>query len=335
VSIGRLLGGAAMGRKIAENLVHIEHGSQAGRARLATHPRQNFVEQQRDEEHALRIRKVRNRNDRHAWLALGRAQQTSDVERLATRPACRRWRRQQGVDRDGQIRALFLGKKCFELDHANALERRRLNLTDDARQIERLAGRPSLRKNLRQEHVLTAAQRIGLDADQPEQPRHGALDFARKQLRVFEHGRVRRLERAEQRQLDAGGAARRVDGEVAGVTKAGNSVGILAPFSQTGDVLGGHLFGVRSRGQPLPSRFFDVDPRREIFSLGARKAEQQIRDVTLRVDHDRRYAVDGRLFEQADAQTGLAAAGHAHAQRVRRQMSRVVQHELRAPLALR
>jgi hypothetical protein len=85
----------------------------------------------------------------------------------------------------------------------------------------------------------------------------------------------------------------------------------------------------------LPGRFFDVDPRGEIAGLGVRKAEQQIRDVTFGIDHDRGHAVDGRFFDQADAQAGLAAAGHADAERVCRQVPRVVEHELRPTLALR
>ena len=63
--------------------------------------------------------------------------------------------------------------------------------------------------------------------------------------------------------------------------------------------------------------------RREI-----RKREQQIAEIALRVDADGRDAVDGGFFEQREAQARLAAAGHAHADRVRGEVLRVVEDQV-------
>ena len=51
-------------------------------------------------------------------------------------------------------------------------------------------------------------------------------------------------------------------------------------------------------------------------------------EVPLGIDRDRRDAVDRRLFQQRQAQARLAAAGHADANRVRRQVLGVVQQRL-------
>ena len=52
-------------------------------ARLGAHPRDHLVEHQRDDEHALGIVEMRDRDDRDARLALGREQQALRIERLA------------------------------------------------------------------------------------------------------------------------------------------------------------------------------------------------------------------------------------------------------------
>ncbi len=59
-------------RHVARDFVHVEQRAQAGRARLRAHPAHHLIEQQRDEEHPLRVAQVRDRDDRAARLA-GRA----------------------------------------------------------------------------------------------------------------------------------------------------------------------------------------------------------------------------------------------------------------------
>src|SRR5262245_60137868 len=42
-------------REVAEDLIHIKDGAQAGRTRLRSHPTDGLVQQQGDEEHALAV----------------------------------------------------------------------------------------------------------------------------------------------------------------------------------------------------------------------------------------------------------------------------------------
>ena len=56
--------------------------------------------------------------------------------------------------------------------------------------------------------------------------------------------------------------------------------------------------------------------------------QQQVAQVALGIDDNRRDAVQGGLFEQADAQSGLARAGHAGHHPVGGQVSRVIQQQL-------
>ena len=71
-----------------------------------------------------------------------------------------------------------------------------------------------------------------------------------------------------------------------------------------------------------------IDPGLEVGRPQLGKRQQQIAQVALGIDGNGRHAVDRRLFQQRQAQPRLAAARHAHAHRVRRQVPRVVQHQL-------
>jgi hypothetical protein len=51
----------------------------------------------------------------------------------------------------------------------------------------------------------------------------------------------------------------------------------------------------------------------------------QVAEIALRIDRERGNAVDRGFFEQREAEARLAAAGHADADRVRRQILRVVE----------
>ena len=70
-------------RKVAEDLVHVEHGSQAAGAGLGTHPTDHFVEQDRDEKHPLGFAQVGDRKNRQLRPAFLGVQQFLDVERFA------------------------------------------------------------------------------------------------------------------------------------------------------------------------------------------------------------------------------------------------------------
>jgi predicted nucleic acid-binding protein len=59
-----------VGREVAEDFVHVQHCAQAARTGLGPHPGQQFVEQDRDEEHALRVGPLDTTIAAHA-LSLG------------------------------------------------------------------------------------------------------------------------------------------------------------------------------------------------------------------------------------------------------------------------
>ena len=72
-------------RQEPEDLVEVDQRAQARGAALAAHPADDLVEQQRDEEHALLVVEVRDRDDADARLAVLAVEQAIDVERLALR----------------------------------------------------------------------------------------------------------------------------------------------------------------------------------------------------------------------------------------------------------
>jgi hypothetical protein len=84
-------------RQKSKNLVEVHERTQARGAALAAHPPDDFVEQQRDEEHPLLVVEMRDRDHAHAWTPVQAIQQAIDVERFALEPGAKAWRRQQMV----------------------------------------------------------------------------------------------------------------------------------------------------------------------------------------------------------------------------------------------
>ena len=121
-------------------------------------------------------------------------------------------------------------------------------------------------------------------------------------------------------------AARRVDRELRRRPQPADAFAVLIPGGQALAPQLGLGCGMLVGGQVLAPRVVLVDPRPELLGGELRKGEQQVAHVALGIDHQRGDAVDGRLFEQADAEAGLAAAGHADADRVGHQVLRVVEH---------
>ncbi len=149
-------------------------------------------------------------------------------------------------------------------------------------------------------------------------------DAILQQIAVVDDLRIRRREGLDDRQRPAGGAARCVEREVGGGAEPFDARAVLTPFSQARRpfrCLGG---GKRLRRLAGPARFVGIDPRREIRRRQARECEQQVAEVALRIDRDHGDAVDRRFFDQADAKTGLAAAGHAGDHGVRDEVRRIV-----------
>ena len=91
---------------------------------------------------------------------------------------------------------------------------------------------------------------------------------------------------------------------------------------------GGELVG----GQAFARRVPFVHPGTEVLGPQLGEGEQQVGQIALRIDDQSGDPVDRRLFEETDAQTGLAAARHPHTDTVRHQVFGIVQEEVLAKL---
>jgi len=100
------------------------------------------------------------------------------------------------------------------------------------------------------------------------------------------------------------------------------------PASQALAPLRRHLLRVFVRFQPGVARIVEIDPGREVRRAQRGEGQQQVGDVALGVNDDGRDVVQHRLFEQGDAQAGLAAAGHAQHDGVRGQVARIIVDDL-------
>ena len=178
---GRRIGGR---RHVTEQLVHVEHGPQARCARLGAHPGDDLAEQQRDEEHALRVREMRDRQHRNARPTFIGIEQRACGQRLALHPGRETRRSEQVVELHGQREAILGGKHGFQVHHPDTLDRRRLDRADQARQVERAPCLPAVLQDIGDEDVFAAGQRIGIDTQQGENRDRGRLDPLGKGFRV-------------------------------------------------------------------------------------------------------------------------------------------------------
>ena len=163
-------------RKESEDLVHVEQRAQRLAARLGSHPGDELAEQERHDEHALRIREMSDRDDREPWASVGSSQHAGDVEGLAFEPGGEARRCEQIVDAHRKRPAFGGGKEGLELEDADALDRRLLDLVDQAREVEVAPFAPGALDEVREQDVLTALDRIGVfavDAHESEQARDG------------------------------------------------------------------------------------------------------------------------------------------------------------------
>jgi len=69
-----------------------------------------------------------------------------------------------------------------------------------------------------------------------------------------------------------------------------------------------------------------INPRLEILGRKLWECQEEIAEIAFGIDRDGRDTVDCRLLEQGNAESRLAAAGHADTDCVRRQILRIVQH---------
>ena len=182
-------------REVPEDLVHVDHRPQARRARLAAHPRDDLVEQQRHEEHPLGVAEVRDREDRDPRLPLRRVEQAGGVERLAFEPLGEARGGQQPVEPHGQVEALLRREERLEVDDADLGERRRLDLLNQRRQIEVPPLRPGGPEEAGHERVLAAPGRR-VDAGEREHARRRAAGALGHRLAVGAGRGWRRMRRS-------------------------------------------------------------------------------------------------------------------------------------------
>src|SRR5690606_2146331 len=76
-------------------------------------------------------------------------------------------------------------------------------------------------------------------------------------------------------------------------------------------------------------------PRPEVLRTQCGEVQQQVADVALGIEDERRDAGEERLLEQHDTESGLAGAGHADDDTVRREFVRLDLEPLAGRLALR
>jgi hypothetical protein len=143
-------------REEAEDLVHVEQRAQARGAGLRAHPAEHLGQQQRDEEHPLGVREVRDGDDRDARLARRGPEQAADIQRLALEPGREAGGGEQVVERHRQPEALLRREERLQVEDADALHRRVLDLLDDAGEIEVLPLPPGGVEDRRQQDVLPA-----------------------------------------------------------------------------------------------------------------------------------------------------------------------------------
>ena len=269
-----------------------------------------------------------DRENRQPRAAVARVEQGADVERLALHPGGEAGRRQQVVEQHRQREALAGGVEGVQVHHPDAFERRRLDLLDQARQIEVATRAPLVLEQVGEQNVLAAADRIGVDLQQREQARDARQHALAKGVDVVALGRRRRRERLENGERPARLAAGRIDGAVDRAGEAGDALRGLIPLGQAAAPGLGHGARVLLAAVPGARRGAGFDPGQEVGLAQLRKGQQQVAEIALGVDGDHRDAVDRRLFDQRDAETGLAAAGHADAHGVRGQVLGVVEQRL-------
>jgi hypothetical protein len=105
------------------HLIDIHHRAQARRATLRSHPRDQFIEDERHDEHALTIVEVRDREHGHPRCAAVRVEQPVDVQGVAFEPDGEVGRGEQTIEVQRELEPVCGGIKAVELEHADTLNR--------------------------------------------------------------------------------------------------------------------------------------------------------------------------------------------------------------------
>ncbi len=294
----------------AHHLVEVDEAAQLARPGLAVHPGDQPREHERDDELPLLIREVREVDDGGARPSVLGAEQDGGIERRAAAPGGERRRGDERVEADGELVPVGRGQEGVDLEDAELAQRRLLDLPDQGAEVEVGAGAPVVLEQVREEDVLAAAERVGLDPDQAEQARNGALDLVADRLLVGLPRERRRLQRADHVQRHAGLGARRVEGHLGGVAQRLDPLRPdPRPLQAAPPELGG-LLRVLVRGLTGVAGGRFVDPGPEARGREVGEGEREVAHVALRVEDQGRDPLRERLLEQHDPEAGLAGARH-------------------------
>ena len=206
-------------RREADHLVEVDEAAELARPRLAVHPGDQAREHERDDELPLLVGEVREVDHGGARPAVGGAEQPSRVERRPAAPGRERRRRDERVQPHRELVPVGGRQERVDLEDAELAQRRLLDLSDQRAEIEVGSGPPVVLEQVRQEDVLAAAERVGLDPDQAEQARDRAFDLVADRLLVRVPRERRRLQRADHVQRHAGLGAGRVERHLGRVAK--------------------------------------------------------------------------------------------------------------------
>ena len=159
--------------------------------------------------------------------------------------------------------------------------------------------------------MLTARDRIGVDIEQGQDAGSRYLYSLAVQVHVVDQLRTGRVEAAQDRDRQAGVAARRVYRKIRVLPELGYAFACLVPLPDTlfpERSLGGRVFVDRLA---LVRRRTRVHPGLEVLRPKLREGEQQVAHVALGVDRDHGNMIESCLLEYADTEPRFAGTGHA------------------------
>jgi len=157
---------------------------------------------------------MRDGEDGDARLALGGVEKTPNVQGLALEPGAEARGCQEVVELNGEFHPALLGVDTVEVHDADGCEGGLLDVADEVGKAHAAPGVPGGLDDVGEEDVLAAADGVGVNAEQGQEARDGALDGLAEQLGVL-HVRGG-LQRAQDADGPPGGAPRRIEGYLSG-----------------------------------------------------------------------------------------------------------------------
>src|SRR5690606_20119644 len=215
-------------RQHAEYLVHVHERPEACRAAQRPRPGQDLRVQEGEEERALGVAEMTDRQDGDARLAVLSVEEPLQVKRLTLRPGREARRGQEGVEGHGKLQTVRRREDRLEVHHSEPLHWRILYQPHEVGELETLS-LPPCGVHYGGEKYVLAAQWVGIPPQQRQQARGGAAEPVRQRLGVRHDGSAGWSERREHRQRDPGGGPRGVNGNVGGPLQPLDTLRALTP----------------------------------------------------------------------------------------------------------